>query len=79
MTATKLAEWEQFLTGHWQRELPKVEGRYLLATKQGEPTSETVVVYRDPRTCDIRGQKSWGGWYWSEPTPDLPAAPPGDW
>lgn len=65
--------WEGFLAGHWTREMPQREGTYFLATDNGY--GGTNVVYQHEGV--FKSQRSWGAWWWSEPTPDLPKPPIG--
>jgi hypothetical protein len=73
-TLTK-EKWNKFLQGHWQREKPLVEGLYPLATLDGDLTSDKGIIYKDPETGNMKSVRTWGGFWWSEPVPDLPAVP----
>jgi hypothetical protein len=76
-------EWNRFLEGEWTDESPTRPGIYRLATRLGDPVTETLVVYEHDGKLGfaMHGAQSdkfsaiWGGYVWSIPTPDLPRAP----
>lgn len=69
------ADWKKFLAGHWQREMPAKEGKYPTASHNGTQCAY-IVVYLDPKDNVMKSYpKGWGGWWWSEPIPDMPKAP----
>lgn len=78
MTPAMLEQWNAFLNGHWTKEKPQRVGRFKTATSQGEPTASEIVVYR---VSDGNGivqyhlAQTWGGYFWSEPTPEMPLVP----
>ncbi|WNM70235.1 hypothetical protein [Myxococcus phage Mx1] len=63
--------WQKFLAGHWQKELPSREGTYPIATTAGDQAG-TSIVYIYPNTGEACSVRPWGGYWWSEPIPDLP-------
>jgi len=73
------------MTGHWQKEIPKKNGRYWAATQGGETAGPLAVVYSDDGTLLMAGttigtgkwsnKTGWGGWWWSEPIEEPPAPP----
>jgi hypothetical protein len=70
--------WERFLGGHWTREQPTKPGHYpVQGVKCGEVDGNTpsilVIVYK--AKGELRLTQSWGGWWWSEPLPNLPPTP----
>jgi hypothetical protein len=83
-----LKEWKRFLTGHWQKEMPKREGAYPIHPRSDPryPGMTANVVHHDGKYfCanylplgrnwadgHIPEGTSWAGWWWSEPIPDLP-------
>lgn len=73
MDKEHLDRWMKFLGGHWTTEMPQKPGQYFLATLQGELTGDMAVVYEESRGSGvIKSARSWGGYWWSEPTPNLP-------
>jgi len=62
------------LNGRWQLDLPMTEGQFPLATRQGE-SAGFGVVYRDKATGELKSVKVWGGFWWSEPMPEMPPVP----
>lgn len=70
------AEWDQFLVGHWQREQPQRAGVYPQATGYAPyETGPTMLgtIFIHPETNKPTSVRPWGGFWWSEPTPTLPA------
>ena len=70
--------WARFLSGHWTRERPTRPGYYpIQCLKSGETEGTTpsslCLVYE--LEGEIRFTQGWGGWWWSEPLPDLPPTP----
>ncbi len=70
-----MKEWEAFLNGHWQKEIPQKEGLYPTAARNGDRAHDKVVYYFYDRYEPAPGP--WSGWWWSEPFPELPN--PGEW
>lgn len=71
--------WTRFLDGRWQQEMPERIGEYPVATRSGD-LGETRIVYRHEGKLHVANSVSgWGGWWWSEPLPDLPKPPPWDY
>lgn len=68
MTDELRAEWDTFLNGHWQKEMPKKVGEYPLATLDGELGGRGLVYFAG----GFRSVHTWRGWWWSEPIPDMP-------
>lgn len=68
-------EWERFLTGKWQLEMPQQEGRFPVQPRNdaGFPIYAgdwgVEVIYKDPRTGNFKSVHDWGGFWWSEPFP----------
>lgn len=77
--ATFLIESARFVCGQWTLERPTKPGTYLIAARgtQVGASSQTNVLYEDPRTNEVCWVTPWGGWWWSEPLPTLPQTP--DW
>lgn len=73
MLTPKQADWADFASGRWQKEMPTEPGRYPTCTKQGEPASD-ITVYIDPKKGPTP-TASWLGWWWSLPYPELPELP----
>jgi hypothetical protein len=67
--------WDKFLNGHWQREMPQKRGRFRLASVDGSFVPEFGIIYFDPTEKKYCSVSNWGGWWWSEPMPDLPKPP----
>lgn len=73
-------KWVEFLDGEWTKDSPTVRGTYRLATLQGEPVSETMIVYELDGKLGfaMHGAQAesfsalWGGYVWSIPEPTLP-------
>lgn len=65
--------WETFLSGHWQRDVPQKSGNYPVATRD-KLDAGFRVVYLHP-DGEYRSVYEHGGWWWSEPLPDLPSPP----
>jgi len=65
--------WEKFLSGHWQKDRPAFPGCYPVCARGCPPGREYILVYTY-KGGQHQTQK-WGGWWWSEPWPDLPDPP----
>ena len=78
MTPKNREEWQEamarYMAGQWQAEVPPVAGRYLTATAYGEP-GDIIFVYIHPDTGVPTPTRNWGGFWWSDPLPDLPPVP----
>jgi hypothetical protein len=61
--------WDKFLRGHWSSNVPTLPGTYPVADYTG---TQAGFVRVEP---DIGPLMDWGGYWWSEPLPPLPAAP----
>lgn len=68
-------KWTKFLQGHWTKEMPLRTGVYSLADYKGRHCGDKGVIYIDPKTKSFKAVESWGGYWWSVPTPDLPPVP----
>ena len=79
MDAALKKEWARFLAGHWTKERPTVPGRYAQADSTGEQSGVHGVIYIDPRTKEPRSVTSHGGYWWSEPYPELPPVDIAKW
>jgi hypothetical protein len=71
-------EWKLFLSGYWTRERPTKPGLYVVeGVGGGEPRgvslSKTIFAYMNDGA--VKFTQPWGGWWWSEPVPNLPATP----
>lgn len=73
-------EWNRFIAGKWQKEMPQKSGKYPVKSFRKE--NETMagysfeVVFEDRVTHECRSVHSWGGLWWSEPLPDeMPVMP----
>lgn len=77
MTPEHSYTWAKFLAGHWQKETPSAEGAFPTAARAGE-YSGLQVVYRHPDTKEFMLVRGHGGWFWSEPLPELPKPPKWD-
>ena len=72
------AQWERFISGYWTKETPNKPGRYKVAARDGSLEAVERLVYLDPDTGSLRVNDHgwpWEGWWWSEPTPDMPKPP----
>lgn len=67
-------EFQAFLSGHWQKELPKTAGIYKTATREGWAGPD-IRVHTNRDTGDTWSTEEWEGWWWSVPTPPLPRPP----
>ncbi len=67
------AEWQEFLNGHWQREIPQKDGLYPTADFTGTETG-LIVVYQNQKTMVFSTPRPWQGWFWSVAYPGLPLA-----
>lgn len=65
---------ERYVGGHWQLEVPSAAGRYFTATSYGD-AGDLISVYIAPDTGVPTPTKNWGGFWGSEPIPDLPCVP----
>lgn len=76
-------EWAAFLRGRWTTQAPTKPGVYPAAGRTGEPARDQTVIglangnvlYCDRHTTYKDPKAAWGGWWWSEPRPELPPAP----
>lgn len=70
-------EWIKFLDGHWQKEMPRAEGQFFTATRDGKGAG-LQTVYQHPDTSRFHSVWPWEGWWWSVPLPmnQLPKPPP---
>lgn len=68
--------WRDFLHGHWTKVPPTVPGTYPTADRAGF-LSKDIIVGELKGELYYAGAKNpaWGGWWWSEPRPDMPPAP----
>jgi hypothetical protein len=66
-------KWTEFLSGEWQREIPKEEGIFPTADHTGTEAS-MIVVYQHPVTQEFLTPNGWKGYFWSKPYPGLPKA-----
>jgi len=85
-------KWITFVDGHWQKEMPTKPGTYPTANREKERTGNRHVVI--PKKGEDFQEKAydasavtnafrtegtdWGGWWWSEPYPELPEPPEWD-
>lgn len=71
--------WENFAAGYWQKEVPTRVGKYPTADRDGNQASDIMVVQlangEIKSTHKIQFKCEWGGWWWSEPYPELPHPP----
>ena len=77
------AAWLRFLGGHWTLDAPTKEGVFQRATKDGDQVLPPIQIYCLPNGV-LRAQRGmetglspvhvWFGYWWSEPTPELPKA-----
>lgn len=75
MNETLRAQWDKFFLGCWTKERPTKPGKYPTRTYDGHP-GQTVLVYALPNG-GVAQMPSWGGFYWTEPRPDMPELSPG--
>lgn len=65
-------EWRRFLSGQWQKEIPKRPGSYPIADRSGNFAGYNVIyLYKGI----VDSTKAWDGWWWSEAQPELIKAP----
>ena len=81
------ADWLLFLQGHWTLTPPTKIGSYIIASRAGEVSLPRVLLFNDPETGELRAMRFtrhargrdasdvWGGYWWSEPVPELPVVP----
>ena len=73
LRAEHIQNWFQFLSGRWSLIKPTKPGIYLTKTKDClTGFGSEAVCYLDPTTKEPKLVRSWGGYFWSEPIPDLP-------
>ena len=69
-------EWNCFLNGCWQKQRPHKPGKYpVVSILSSNWCGETRRLFVDPETKYLRevpGYGGWGGYWWSEPFPELP-------
>lgn len=75
-------ECERFASGRWRMKLPEEAGTYSVAARDGELAGLRYLVSMQGKVFDPSNIKKtegseWGGWWWSEPHPELPNAPDG--
>ena len=71
---------ETFMRGEWTLEMPDKPGTYPVCGRNCPPDGSTiVVVYLHSTTGKPTPTHTWGGWWWSEPLPDLPPTPDAPW
>lgn len=58
-----LLEYENRPQGHWQKEVPKVEGSYWAASRDGAICGPFYVRSEDGDAAHLDGD--WNGWWWS--------------
>ena len=64
------------LKGHWQKAMPKVEGLYWRADRDGIIESPKRVYYVGGHLIDFQTLNSgrpWSGWWWSVPIEQPPS------
>jgi hypothetical protein len=66
-------EWQRFMSGYWQKEIPRRPGLYPVAFLDGaqDLSGRLVYMHKDEPKSDV----GWDGWWWSEPYPGLPPIP----
>lgn len=77
--------------GHWQKDIPKRAGKYWARTHEGEDAGILTVCVSNliggsycPEYLaktpigEIAPGSVWGGWWWSEPLPEIPPFDPHD-
>jgi hypothetical protein len=62
-------EWQRFLLGRWQREMPSRPGRYPVADRAGNHSGYVTIVLNKGKAESVQ---FWDGWWWSEAEPYLP-------
>ena len=80
-------KWAKFLNGTWTTNAPQEPGTYPLAAPKGDAENPpgilmNVVATEDGLHYALPGRSQtgscpWGGWFWSQPLPNLPKPP--DW
>lgn len=62
--------WSKFLNGYWTKTMPTRPGRYPTAPIGINGRGDDIVIYVVDGVA--HATSSWGGWWWSEPYPELP-------
>lgn len=66
---------ETFMRGEWTLEAPTEPGSYPICARDTNPGFCVNTVYYSPFTHKIKSTMAWGGWWWSEPLPEMPPPP----
>ncbi len=61
-------QWQKFLNGKWQKEMPIKPGNYPIADRLGNDAGYNLIILNKGKPESI---KNWQGWWWSEPQPPL--------
>lgn len=66
------AQWERFLNGHWQLEVPQKPGKYPTKHLTKDWQYPDIVVYEHLDGTYHSTTPDFGGYIWSEPRPNMP-------
>jgi len=83
--------WTNFLNGHWTKDRPTRQGKFMIANKAGRVVGEVFVFFdlevddlcvrvRDGALCKLHEMTEKDIWWWSEAVPlYMPVSPPRAW